>query len=275
VTNCLRDQHKIPRIIGVNCSDWGWDAYIDDIGVLVESNRESLPTASLALRVARFARKREHSKPEKYCAGSRRSAHVPAMLGMSVGDRWSGTIARWGERIAGERAGRGGGKVEIAPGRDDGLSRTTSGGLVLYNVSLLLILHRGIALPFFLPPRFEREKSRRADAGPTVPIVHQVGGLPLARGGRTIGAVRRSAVHFPRFFFPRCLVVTPQIAGRWDDRSLAAHCFARTTILKITLQRARPAARVDRDARQRRQPSSACTEKNKPVVRVRIKTSIL
>lgn len=100
---------------------------MDDIGVLVESNRGSLslPTASVGLRYAllRFARKRERerSKPEKYCAGSRRNAHVPAMLGMSVGDRWSGTTA-WrgsegGEQRAGERAGKGERKVEIAPGR--------------------------------------------------------------------------------------------------------------------------------------------------------------
>ena len=99
---------------------------MDDIGVLVESNRESLPTASLALRAARFARKRERSKPEKYCAGSRRSAHaVPAMLGMSVGDRWSGTAARRGGRIAGETGGKGRrkGRDRAGTGRWDYLGR--------------------------------------------------------------------------------------------------------------------------------------------------------
>lgn len=181
-------------------------------------------------------------KPEKYCAGSRRSAHVLAMLGMSVGDRWSGTVGGWvgtGRLENGGLKGWGERKVEIAPGHD-GLSRATSGGLVLYNVSLLLIppcaesrslssSHRGFQARKIAARRRgvpADTRPRRASGG-FITSLRAWGegdgdGADDDGGRRTSLGVR---VRFPRFLFfssprPLCrLVVTPQIAGRGGDRS--------------------------------------------------------
>jgi len=184
------------------------------------------------------------------------------MLGMSVGDRWCGTdgAASGVEEL--ENGWEGGERSRSR--RDDGLSRTTSGGLVLCNVSLLLILRRGIALPFFLPPRFEREKSRRADAGPRRLRPRRAsGGLPSARGG-----VRRSASISRAFFSPDWLSLHHKspTAGAIDRRPRAV--LRETTILKIA-PRARPAARSIATLVNGVSPRLARAETNKPVARIR------
>lgn len=100
-------------------------------------------------------------EPEKYYARSRRSAHVPARLGTSVGGRWGGTT-RKGER----REGR--------DRRDDLGYLDRLPATLASRFSLLLILPRGIALPFFLPPRKvsaknprKRPRRRRGSADPS------------------------------------------------------------------------------------------------------------
>lgn len=85
-------------------------------------------------------------EPEKYYARSRCSAHVPARLGTSVGGRWDGT-------------GEGGSRREGRDRLDDLGYLNRLPATPAFRVSLLLILPRGIALPFFLPLGGEREKS--------------------------------------------------------------------------------------------------------------------
>lgn len=148
----------------------------------------------------------KRSKPEKYCAGSRRSAQVfRRCWECRLATRWSGTTARDGgrqENGTGRGEGEGEGGERSRSRRDDGLSRTTSGELVLYNVSLLLISRQRNRASFLSPIAFRARKiaTRRRGSGRCVPVAHQVG-YPRARAADDDGGRTSLGVHFPRFFF--------------------------------------------------------------------------